>query len=140
MTVPQSIATRTVFVDTSALYASINRRDSNHAAAARTLEMLSAAVRGVVTSNLIVAETHGLILRRLGRDKAADWLTRTAYVSVVLQNEDDDDTARDIIARYDDKQFSYTDAVSFAIMDRLGISTAFAFDDDFRQYGLDVIP
>ncbi len=36
--------------------------------------------------------------------------------------------ARDILRRYDDQTFSYTDAVSFAVMEHLGILEAFAFD------------
>jgi predicted nucleic acid-binding protein len=32
-----------------------------------------------------------------------------------------------------------TDATSFAVMERLGIEAAFAFDRDFRQYGLPVL-
>ena len=80
------------------------------------------------------------MLRKLGRDIAAAWLDRTEDLNVVFATEEEDEAARDIIARYADKEFSYTDAVSFAIMERLGIGTAFAFDDDFRQYGLEVIP
>ncbi len=38
-----------------------------------------------------------------------------------------------------DKRFSYTDASSFAVMERLGIGTAFGFDRDFAQYGFRLI-
>ena len=80
------------------------------------------------------------MLRKLGRNIAAAWLDRTEDLNVVFATEEEDEAARDIIARYVDKEFSYTDAVSFAIMELLGIGTAVAFDDDFRQYGLEVIP
>ena len=33
------------------------------------------------------------------------------------------------------KDFSYVDASSFAIRERLSISTAFSFDSHFRQFG-----
>ena len=33
------------------------------------------------------------------------------------------------------KDFSYTDATSFALMERLGLNTVFAFDEPFEQYG-----
>jgi predicted nucleic acid-binding protein len=48
----------------------------------------------------------------------------------------DERKARDLIARYDDKAFSLTDATSFAVMERLGIDHAFTFDRNFMQYGL----
>lgn len=46
----------------------------------------------------------------------------------------DEDRAWQILQQYDDKEFSLTDGASFAVMKRLGISTAFAFDEDFTQY------
>jgi predicted nucleic acid-binding protein len=42
------------------------------------------------------------------------------------------------LRQYDDKDFSLTDALSFAVMDRLEISEAFTFDHHFRQYGFRV--
>jgi predicted nucleic acid-binding protein len=42
--------------------------------------------------------------------------------------EADEGSARQILSKYSDKSFSYTDATSFAVMERLGLRTAFAFD------------
>lgn len=131
---------RAVFVDTSAFFAGFDRDDKNHRRAVQTFARLEDEERAPYTSNVIVAETHALMMRKLGRDIAAAWLDRTEDLNIVFETEEDSEIARDIIARYSDKEFSYTDAVSFAIMERLGINVAFAFDDDFRQYGLEVIP
>jgi predicted nucleic acid-binding protein len=57
---------------------------------------------------------------------------------IVRVTPEDEAKAREITYRYDDKDFSLTDATSFAVMERLGIRAAFTFDRDFRQYGLDV--
>ena len=51
----------------------------------------------------------------------------------------DEKRAKEIIARYKDKTFSYTDATSFALMERLGLEAAFAFDAHFRQYGFSLL-
>lgn len=51
----------------------------------------------------------------------------------------DEEHARVIIRRYDDKRFSYTDATSFAVMERLQIQAAFTFDRNFGQYGLRIL-
>jgi uncharacterized protein len=40
-----------------------------------------------------------------------------------------------IIESYRDKVWSFTDCVSRAVIERLGIAEAFAFDDHFREFG-----
>ncbi len=38
-----------------------------------------------------------------------------------------------IFEKYDDKDFSFTDCVSFVVMRVMGIQEAFAFDEHFNQ-------
>jgi predicted nucleic acid-binding protein len=47
----------------------------------------------------------------------------------------DEDKAKRIIFGYRDKEFSYCDASSFALIERLRIREAMAFDSHFEQYG-----
>ena len=47
--------------------------------------------------------------------------------------------AREIIYRYDDRDFSLVDATSFTVMQRLHVTRAFTFDRHFAQYGLTVL-
>jgi predicted nucleic acid-binding protein len=51
----------------------------------------------------------------------------------------DVERAKAIIYQYDDRDFSLTDATSFAVMERLRIPTAFTFDRHFAQYGFTVL-
>ncbi len=51
----------------------------------------------------------------------------------------DEGQAREIIFRYDNRDFSYTDATSFAVMERLTIGSAFTFDRHRAQYGLNTL-
>lgn len=59
--------------------------------------------------------------------------------TVVRVSDADEHRARAIIDQYTDKTFSYTDATSFAVMERLGITHAFTYDRNFTQYGLPVL-
>jgi len=45
------------------------------------------------------------------------------------------DKAKQIIVGYRDKEFSYCDATSFAVMERLRICHVMAFDPHLMQYG-----
>jgi predicted nucleic acid-binding protein len=89
-------------------------------------------------TNFLVAECHALCLARLGAAVARNWLLTNVW-PVERVTPDDEAAAREIIRKYADKTFSYTDATSFAIMERLGLRTAFAFDPHYRQYGFQVV-
>jgi len=48
---------------------------------------------------------------------------------------EDEEKAFEILKQHGDKGFSFTDATSFTVMERLGLTNAFAFDEHFSQYG-----
>jgi predicted nucleic acid-binding protein len=125
-------------VDTSAIYALVDRDDTYHRKAVAILRSLPR--RGVtpLLTNFILAEAHALLLSRLGAEMARQWLVRQLW-PVEAVTPQDEDKAKEIIRRYVDKTFSYTDATSFAVMERLGLKEAFAFDPHFRQYGLKLL-
>jgi len=125
---------RIVFVDTGAFYAAINRKDENHDAAVALFKKALAEKWRLVTSNFVVAETHALFLGRLGRDLASAWL-RSVPADVVRVSKGDEEKAKRIVFGYGDKDFSYCDAASFAVIERLRIKEAMAFDHHFQQYG-----
>jgi len=122
-------------VDTSAFYALINRSDCDHAAAKYCFEALLRNEATLVTSNFVLSETYTLILYRMGRP-AAVGVTGKIRESFGIEriSEEDELCAWKIIAGFADKEFSYVDATSFALMKRLGLTRAFSFDDHFSQY------
>ena len=127
-----------ILVDTSAVFALLDRSDANHRAARDTLEQLRRRRTEPFLTNFIVAESHALVLTRLGADTARRWLLGNVW-PVERVGEDDESKAVTIVGRYVDKTFSYTDATSFAVMERLRLRTAFAFDPHFHQHGFQVI-
>lgn len=127
-----------ILVDASAVYALLDRGDACHQAARDSLEDLKRVRTEPFLTNFIVAECHALSLARLGASVARKWLLSNIW-TVERITPDDEAEAREILRKYTDKTFSYTDATSFALMDRLGFRTAFAFDPHFRQYGFQVV-
>ncbi len=127
-----------ILVDTSAVFALLDRSDVCHADARALLEDLRHRRIEPLLTNFIVAESHALLLSRLGAELARRWLLGNAW-PIERVSEEDESRARAILARYTDKTFSYTDATSFAVMERLRLKAAFAFDPHFRQYGFQVL-
>lgn len=125
------------FIDTSAYFALANKRDADHKRATTLLHSLAVGRVRLYTTNFILAETHALILKRLDRSLAASYVggIYQSAMTVVRVSAADERRAWEIIGRYSDKDFSFTDATSFAVMERLHIQHVFTLDRDFVQYG-----
>lgn len=131
-----------LFVDTSAWYLLIVRSHPDHAWLSGALrERVLAGVR-VVTTNLVVAETQALLLRRTGIAAALGFVRRVRQPpNVVVESTGaPEDVAVDAwLARYGDQPFSLTDAVSFVVMSERGISEALALDHRFAVAGFAMV-
>jgi len=129
-----------LFVDTSAWFALVNRRDPDHDSVREALE----SFRGrLVTSNFVFDETVTLCLHRLGRDTAltvGDELLAGETVDYVRTTVGDESSAWQLFRQREDKAYSFTDCTSFVLMRRLRIDRAAALDDDFRREGFEVVP
>jgi len=125
-------------IDTSAYYALTDRSENTHQAARAIQQRLIMERWRLFTTNFILAETHALLLNRLGYSLALRVLQAIdqSATTAVRVTAEDERRARSLIVRYDDKAFSLTDALSFIVMDRLQITHAFTFDRNFLQYGL----
>ncbi len=129
------ILANVILVDTSAYYALKDKDDAFHVDA---LQFVEANTYPMVTTNLIVIETLNLVKHRLGYQHAVEIGKRMfdhKIINVIKITDEDITKAWKIFQQYDDKGFSFTDCTSFAVMERLKISSAFAFDEHFRQYG-----
>lgn len=129
------------FIDTSAYFALTDASDGKHHESLSIVGWLADQHIRLFTTNFILAETHALILSRVGSDIARRVLfdIDRSSTTIVRVSQRDEQHAREILTRYTDKSFSLTDATSFAVMERLRIRHAFSFDDDFSQYGLTVL-
>ena len=126
------------FVDTSAWYPLVVAKHPDHAQLGSALRGLIRNHRRLVTTNLVVAETHALLLRRVGRAPALTFLqTVGESPNIVVRSSRELEAAaeRDWLARYDDQDFSFADAVSFAVMAERGIREALTLDHHFAVAG-----
>jgi predicted nucleic acid-binding protein len=131
-----------IFVDNSAWYALSVPKDPNFAAATRfhiqhQYDLLTTDY--VVDETLTLLRTSGHAHRAL--QFGVQLIDGREFARLHSTNQDDFLAAWDIFHRYSDKHWSFTDCVSFVVMQRLKIDTAFAFDQHFRQFGsINVVP
>ena len=134
---------REVFVDTSAWIAVSDLRDKYHAPARGEYNRLIDEHRILVTTNLVVAETY-ILIRRIGGHAQAVHFLHSLRGSPRLQRVWSDagmeSQAENIMERHSDQDFSFTDAVSFVVMQERGIEEAFTFDNHFASLGFKMLP
>jgi uncharacterized protein len=124
------------FVDTSFWFARAIARDRRHAEAVALAER----VRGerATTSNLVLGETWTLLSARAGHQRASQWLDSVRSDARVVVEQLDRDLEEDAwtwLRQHDERPYSFVDATSFALMRKLRIREALAFDGDFAAAG-----
>lgn len=127
------------FADTGAFLARYHRDDQYYKEAVRLWTTLE---RPVVTSNHVLAELAKLLAHRAGYRFAAETISDIYFSEsfrIVSSTRDDEIAALRWMRKYEDQSVGFTDCVSFAIMRRLKIRTAFTFDRHFRVAGFEVI-
>lgn len=118
------------FVDSSAIVALVDRRDPTHQQALAAYHELVDDGYHLFTTNYVIAETLQLLQISFGPDIARTWL-KDHRLPVYHADEQDE---RRAIARISNarpgSRLTMTDAISSVVMDRLGVSDAFAVDPD----------
>ncbi len=125
---------RWVLWDSSAVLALLDADDADHQPAVSVAERIASEERPSFITNYIEAEAHALLLRKLGRSLAREWLM-SGGLPVLRAQASEEQRAKEILSRYADKDWSLCDAISFAVMNGREVRTAFSFDHHFRQYG-----
>ena len=101
--------------------------------------LVASCKTGVVWSRpTFIDETITLVLARKDYWAAlniGNELWSEEQAQIIWLSRQDQLVAWELFKRYSDKQFSFTDCTSFVVMERFGLTYAFAFDDDFAQTG-----
>lgn len=124
------------FVDSSFWIAEFLPRDGRHSDAMRL--SLRYADRRLITSTLVLGETWTFLRRRAGHARAMTWLDGALgrNVATVERVTDElEDEAWAWLRLHDERPYSFVDATSFALMRKLRIDEALAFDGDFAAAG-----
>jgi predicted nucleic acid-binding protein len=135
---------RPIFVDSSGWLAAASKRDNRHEDVAAAYDDLVARRTRFVTTNLVVAEMHTLIVREQGADAGCillDAIHADPMYTVITTTRDLESAATDRWLRpYRDHRFSLADAVSFEVMRTERIEEALALDHHFEVAGYRLLP
>ncbi len=125
-----------IFVDTSFWIATAVEADRHHKAAS---ELFTAHGRDpLATSNLVRGETWTFVRRRFGHRAAVSLLDRldaTMRLRLLRVGRNEEQEAWHWLRRHDEREYSFVDATSFALMRKLAIREVLAFDEDFAAAG-----
>ena len=129
-----------IFVDTSGFYALLAAKDPCHGNAAALLRKAASTSVRFVTTDYVLDETATLLnARGLGHlleiffeDLAASRACRTLWTGA-----DEFAGARDYFLRHKDKEYSFTECVSFCAMRAEGLKQALTTDAHFKQAGFE---
>lgn len=134
------------FIDTSAWDAIEDSNDRNHELALIFKDDLQDNSL-LITTDYVMDETYTLLLMNLGYEPTIIFqqnirnLIRAGILKVIHVSSTIYDEAWDVFQRYNiDKNWSFTDCVSYAVMKQLNIETVFAFDHHFEQMGFNRKP
>ncbi|MGH9173336.1 MAG: type II toxin-antitoxin system VapC family toxin [Vicinamibacterales bacterium] len=127
------------FIDTSAIYAWADTADPNHRTAVQRLQTLLESREELLTHNYVLVESVALLQARLGltaaiklaRDSEAfviEWVGKDLHTMGIRE-----------LHRSRKRRVSLVDHISFLVMKRRQVTTAFAFDPDFTAAGFRVL-
>ena len=131
----------TVFVDTSAIIATMVCDDIMHTGAAAVWDHLLSSSARMATTNCVIVEACSVLQRRHGPLAVAHLRGLvTPVVAIHWVTREQHDAAFAALLAANRRDLSLVDCVSFVVNRNLGITTAFTLDPHFAEQGFDVTP
>jgi len=122
--------TRAVIADTGPLYAASDEGDTHYQRAHRELKALARDGREVLIAYPILFEAYSLVLFRLGRKAAIEWLDELADASLVSPTPEDYRHAFLRVRRLADQGITLFDATLASMAERLNVEV-WTYDHHF---------
>lgn len=111
-------------------------QDVYHGIALGTARRLVSERCRIITTAFVFAEVYARFSRmRVIRQQIVRDIWENPLVQIEQPTFQDQQSALTLLRQHADKSFSFTDALSFVVMNRLNVMKAISFDDHFKQYG-----
>ena len=131
----------TTFIDSSAIYAFLDRRDANHPRAEEAWQRLLDNEVPLLTHSYVLLEIIALLQHRLGLAAVRALHEDLApLLQIHWIGEAQHQAAVAAVLAAAKRKLSVVDWASFQVMRENGVRAVFCFDQHFRDQGFDVIP
>jgi hypothetical protein len=127
-----------VFVDSFAWIAAINKSDNYHKKTLKIFEELLKKQTGLITTNYVIVETINSLSKAEFRKTVIEFvskLEKSPSVQIVEITKEIFNNAWILYKQRMDKDWGITDCTSFEVMKMFNISKAFTNDKHFEQAG-----
>jgi len=126
-----------LYVDADALIALHDPSDLLHSQALALLERITQKSPKTYLGTNILLETLTVIRQRVGKKEALELLSELRSGKYIIINPDETliEQAENLFREIRSKNTSFSDCLSFAIMQQHHIKWVFSFDKDFKKQG-----
>ncbi|MEW6696528.1 MAG: type II toxin-antitoxin system VapC family toxin [Bacillota bacterium] len=134
-----------IFIDTGGLIALLDETDTYHREASVFYRSLSRGAL-VYTSILVISETYTWLRYHINTHTAYRFLqiiekaTRNGHIKCIIPDIELVSKTHVVLREYQDQNLSYTDAMSFVILEVYDIQDVFGFDSHFYSVGRNLWP
>lgn len=121
-----------IYLDTGVFIAFFVENDLNHSFVKESFSKYYN--QGFITSYEVFVETLNWFTHKTNPQvvlKIYNFFAKSEFVKILDSNLSDRDSAIAVIKRYDSSRLTYTDALSFVLINRLKLKYYFSFDSDF---------
>lgn len=128
-----------LFIDTSAFFAIMIKSDRNHKIAMEIFKKIPAYYNSI-TSEPVLSETLTLLKRKFGIHIAGEFgdiIIQSPNLDILYVDAYIFNKGMEILKKYWDQDFSFTDCLSFALLKKENIDKVFGFDKHFSYMGFD---
>lgn len=133
------MVSRSLFIDTGAFYAFVDKKDAEHQ---KIAAILNNRTESFFTSNYIVDELITLFrFRRIVFEQFSpfiDALLNEEICNLFRVTSEIDRQDWELMKKYKDHDFSFTDCTSFVLMQNYGMKKVCSLDSHFQIMGFDV--
>jgi hypothetical protein len=133
---------KTVFVDTAAWLALVNKSDMIHQKARKVRDSLVKQTFKFMVTDYVLVEIANAFSRPPYRSSAIKLITTIQAsndIQIIAINKEIYSKAWSLYSERPDKEWSFTDCTSFIVMKAFGIKEAFTTDHHFEQSGFSIL-